>query len=80
MTARFTSTPIAGEKRVLTVYCPMCGQPNQVVVHESDFQYWHKSHDHVAKCFPYLSKDEAEILISGVDGTCWDKMFKESDD
>lgn len=79
MTARYTSA-IKGDSRILTVVCPMCAQPNQVAVQEEDFQYWSKSHDHVSKCFPYLTRDEAEILISGVDGRCWDEMFKESDD
>ncbi len=54
--------------------CPFCGHAHEVEVNEAD--YWNWQDGVLAQdAFPYLSTDERELLISGIDSECWDKMF-----
>jgi hypothetical protein len=64
---------------VITPPCPMCRQTHVVTVDSDDLQ---KNLDgaHVQDAFPYLSSDDREMLISGTDPECWDKMFEGMDD
>jgi hypothetical protein len=32
---------------------------------------------HIQDCFPYLSKEDREIMISGLTPEMWDSMFKD---
>jgi len=54
--------------------CPFCGHAHEVEVNEADYLDWQ---DGVLAqdAFPYLSADEREMLISGIDSECWEKMF-----
>ena len=54
--------------------CPFCGHAHEVEVNEMDYLDWQ---DGVLAqdAFPYLSADERELLISGIDSKCWDEMF-----
>lgn len=54
--------------------CPFCGRGNEVEVNESDYWDWQDG-ELVQNAFPYLSADEREMLITGICGECWDKMF-----
>lgn len=54
--------------------CPFCGHGNEVEVNETD--YWDWQDGALAQdAFPYLSADEREMLITGICGKCWNKMF-----
>ena len=54
--------------------CPFCGRANEVAVNEIDYLDWQDGMM-AQDAFPYLSADEREMLISGICGECWDKMF-----
>ena len=54
--------------------CPFCGRGNEVEVNESDYLDWSDG-VHVQVAFPYLSKYEKEMLISGICPTCWENIF-----
>ena len=58
----------------LTGVCLQCESTHQIEVHESDYYDW-RSGMPIQEAFPYLSIDEREILISGICGSCWDKIF-----
>lgn len=34
----------------------------------------------IQEAFPYLSADERELCMSGIDSSTWNSMFKEEDD
>ena len=56
--------------------CPFCGHANFVEVNENDlFDY--EDGGKAQDCFPYLTANEREALISGICPACWDKMWKE---
>ena len=54
--------------------CPFCGRGNEIEVNENDYDDW-KDGANIQVVFPYLSKNEREMLISGICPTCWKKMF-----
>ena len=58
--------------------CPFCGKESYVTVFADDFEAW-QAGGLVQDCFPYLSADEREILVSGICPTCWEQMFGAED-
>lgn len=55
--------------------CSVCRKQHSVKVVERDLQKYESGKGNIQQCFPYLNPDEREILISGVNGECWDKLF-----
>ena len=56
--------------------CPFCGKEQRK---EFPVEGWAKymKGEHVQNCFPEMSADDREFLISGICPTCWDKTFGE---
>jgi len=42
---------------------------------DRDFIRWEEEGELIQNALPYLSADERELLISGICGGCFDKMF-----
>lgn len=59
--------------------CSRCSTKIELSVDEKDIARY-KSGELIQNCFPYLSADQREILISGICGTCFDELFAEPDD
>ena len=59
--------------------CPHCGKTTYLdVTFEGYLAYM--MGDPICECFPELSADDREMLISGVCPTCWDEMFPPEED
>lgn len=56
--------------------CPDCGGVEIFEVAETDLFLW-ESGGLIQNCFPYLTKDQRERLISGYCTPCWDKLWAE---
>lgn len=59
--------------------CIQCGKTIKVVVAGQDLADY-RAGDYADTCFPYLSADAREFLISGICGECWDKLFGGEED
>lgn len=59
----------------LFITCPFCGRQNEILVYEDDFDAWQNG-ELVQRAFPYLCKEDREMLISGICPDCWEKMFR----
>jgi hypothetical protein len=59
--------------------CYSCSKPLSVTVESSALKEF-KSGSFASACFPSLSADRREFLISGICGKCWDELFKESEE
>lgn len=56
--------------------CPICGKQHKVLVREEDWELYNSpDRPHVQDIFPYLSPAERELLITGTDDECFNKMF-----
>ena len=58
------------------VDCVRCGDQFDMVVPTHGLIAW-KEGMLIQDAMPELSADERELLISGICGKCWDKMFQE---
>lgn len=58
--------------------CPICHTTTIILVEESDYLDW-KDGKNTYECFPYLSDNEREMLITGVCPICWDEMMPADD-
>ena len=54
--------------------CPHCGKVTYLDVPFLNYLAYMEG-EPIHECFPELSADEREMLISGVCPTCWDEMF-----
>lgn len=55
------------------------GRPFTVQVKLADMNRWLNG-ELVQVAFPYLSADEREVCMTGIDSVAWDEMFAETDD
>ena len=55
-------------------FCPVCKKRQSVMVNIKDYIRWERG-ELTQRCFPYLSAEEREIIISGVCPDCWENMF-----
>lgn len=61
----------------LKLTCRNCGKTRFVEVEEKDLNEYNNDPNRrcVQDIFPYLSKGDREILISGICGLCFDQLF-----
>lgn len=62
------------DKMKLARTCTECKKGFSIEVELNDFAKW-QSGKHIQHTFPYLSPGERELLISGICGECFDKLF-----
>lgn len=73
------SIEIDGENVKIETNCVICRQTCIILVKYKDFEKYQLRQGYIQDIFSYLSAEEREILISGVCGTCFDKMFQLDD-
>lgn len=61
-------------KIVITKTCPVCGTDHTVEVDPVAYGRW-KAGAFIQDAFPDMPKDQREILMTGIDQACWDRMF-----
>ena len=54
--------------------CPMCGVEHIVMVPEDGIRKYNDG-ALIQDAFPMLTDDEREMLKTGIDHDCWDKLF-----
>lgn len=59
----------------LVTSCVSCGAEKKIVVDMADYDDW-RAGGLIQNCFPYLSADDREILITGLCGKCFDGLFE----
>lgn len=60
----------------LKVQCRMCRKTHSLAVGIEDYLIFDMpNRPHIQDIFPYLTPAERELLISGICGECWEKMF-----
>lgn len=56
------------------ILCKMCGETNEVHFDKKDFDRWKKGTP-IQEALHYLPADQRELFLSGICGTCFDKLF-----
>ena len=54
--------------------CSSCGAHQSVIVTRASLDKFRRG-QYAQDCFPDLSAEQREFLISGICGPCWDEMF-----
>lgn len=60
----------------IDVRCVFCGKVSTVVVDHTSAIRWHAGMS-IQDAFPNMPRAEREMLISGVDSSCWDEFMAE---
>ena len=55
------------------------GRPFSIVTYLDDANEWING-GLIQQCFPYLSADDREILMTGIDSETWNEMFPPEDE
>ena len=64
----------------LVLTCRSCGEEHIVAVPMEAYRSWRQGHMMIQDALPMLSLDERELLMSGICGKCFDKMFGEENE
>ena len=56
--------------------CEQCGHVFKIDVPEAALKAW-RDGELIQNAFPTMPKDIRELLISGICGSCFDRIFKE---
>lgn len=59
--------------------CIYCQAPHSLIL-DADALMRFRAGGFAKDCFPELSADQREFLISGICGKCWDELFAEDED
>lgn len=59
--------------------CVMCKTNHELQVNDQDLVRLQNG-EHIQDVMPYLSADERELLISGICGKCFDKVFEDDEE
>ena len=68
-----------GDQVIITVTCPKCKNDITIMVKLGDWLDFLNRKKLIQHCFPYLTTDQRELLMSGICGECWNKVFKDED-
>lgn len=60
----------------IDIKCRICHVSEQIDIPREDIKKWQDG-ALIQDAMPYLSPDQRELLISGICGPCFDKMFAE---
>lgn len=58
----------------MTVQCRQCRESIDIPFTEEQLKRW-KAGELIQRVMPELSPDQREVLISGICGTCFDRIF-----
>lgn len=59
----------------MTVRCRTCGQLRPVDCTDEQYVRWKEGRELIQDVMPKTSKDQRELLLSGICGECFEKMF-----
>lgn len=62
--------------KVVTKTCKVCNNTHQILVPSVGYTLWAQGLKHIQDAMPRLSDDERELLVSGICGRCFDKLFE----
>ena len=57
--------------------CRKCGEQTEIAVPEDGYNQWLGRRACIQDAMPKVSADDRELMISGICGSCFDKMFEE---
>ena len=60
---------------IIRTKCPSCGDTEDLDLPASQYENWRRG-ALIQNCFPELSADDRERLVSGMCPECWDKLFR----
>jgi uncharacterized protein YuzB (UPF0349 family) len=58
--------------------CHQCHNIYELEVIDADYRKYQRNEGLIQNIFPYLSKGDRELLLSGYCNTCFEKMFADS--
>ena len=64
---------------IRTYVCEICEKEYEINARKVDWERWDNNEDSIQNCFPYLSADERELILSGICGKCFDALFGDED-
>ena len=67
--------PDDASKLDVTTICPVCNCSHTVTVDSRAYAQW-RAGKHIQDVMPELSVVQRELLITGIDGGCWNRMFR----
>lgn len=55
--------------------CPECDKKNYIEISDEQYQRYTEGSELIQKIFPEMNPIQREILVTGICGDCWNKLF-----
>lgn len=65
---------------VVEVECLCCKTKHTILVPTAGYKKWASGQAKIQHAMPMLTADERELLMSGICGRCFDKIFEDCED
>tara|TARA_B100000519_G_scaffold50424_1_gene40728 strand:- start:891 stop:1100 length:210 start_codon:yes stop_codon:yes gene_type:complete len=62
------------EKKMYEIKCNTCDEAKSVEINPNDLRRW-KEGELIQEAMPYLDASQRELLVSGLCGECFDRIF-----
>jgi hypothetical protein len=73
-------TDLDQDPYIHTNSCLYCGTENVIKIDQEDYIKWKVQKTYIQEVFPWLDKEQRELLISGTHPQCWDEVFPDDDE
>jgi hypothetical protein len=60
--------------------CYHCGTENIIKIDQESYVKWKVHKNFIQDVFPWLNKEQRELLISGTHPQCWDEVFPDDEE
>ena len=74
-----TNTYLVEARHRLIMPCIHCHQFRPVLLDGSDYYRYFMRGERIEACFPYLDREQREVLISGTHPECWKALWAEDE-
>ena len=64
----------------ITTHCHLCNKTTDVEVPTGGYLLWKARKATIQEALPTLTADEREMLMTGIDGACWDALYGEDEE
>ena len=65
--------------KILNCTCAYCSKNYSMPVFKKDLEKYKEGVCNIQECFPYISPEYRELLISGICPECWNNLYNEEE-
>lgn len=65
---------------MIVIACRTCGEDRVIDCTDEQYVAWKENHMLIQNAMPDVPKEQRELLLSGICGACFNRMFRDDDE